>query len=542
MTLHDNQALPLHHPWAFGAGCVAIVAGVLAHVPMLMMGRYTHYQMVGMEMDAAMLAGMALIPFGLLLSMFGLMPRFGQLRSTLQVGRPLLFHLADSARLNAAHWRLISVLVIALTVDVLKPATLGFVMPGMTAEYGISSQKAGVLALVALTGTTAGSVIWGRLADICGRRAAILLSALMFVGTAICGAMPRFEWNLVMCFLMGASAGGLLPITFTLLAETVPASHRGWLLVALGGVGTSAGYLLAASAAALLVPSYGWRALWLLGLPTGLLIVLLSRYIPKSPRYLANVGLAQQAEAVLLRFVGKSAAKQPGTNQSSPMLLTIMDVPPSERGMRTLLRGKHARITRGLLMCGTAWGLVNFGFLLWLPTNLAKMGMDASAANALLARSALLALPGILVVIWLYQRWSSLGTLVLFIGLMAAALLAFGALGWLHVRAPSAITLVTAMLLICASGVIATLVPYAAEIYPVHLRGTGSGLVAASSKLGGILGAGFGVLGLFDHFTASALLLAVPMILAAVVLHRGGIETRGRGLEEIQEHFKFSSL
>ena len=107
------------------------------------------------------------------------------------------------------------------------------------------------------------------MADVFGRRAAILLSALMFIGTAICGAMPAFGWNLVMCFLMGASAGGLLPITFTLMAETVPAAHRGWLLVALGGIGTSAGYLLAAGSAALLVPEFSWRALWLLGLPTG---------------------------------------------------------------------------------------------------------------------------------------------------------------------------------------------------------------------------------------------------------------------------------
>src|SRR3546814_1109840 len=91
--------------------------------------------------------------------------------------------------------------------------------------------------------TTVGSIVWGRLADVCGRRAGILLSALMFIGTAICGAMPTFEWNLVMCFLVGASAGGMLPIAFTLMAETVPAAHRGWLLVALGGVGTSAGYL-----------------------------------------------------------------------------------------------------------------------------------------------------------------------------------------------------------------------------------------------------------------------------------------------------------
>ncbi|WP_415206822.1 hypothetical protein [Rudaea sp.] len=57
----------------------------------------------------------------------------------------------------------------------------------------------------------------------------------MFMATAICGAMPSFEWNLAMCFLMGASAGGLLPIAFALMAEAIPAAHRGWLLVALGG-------------------------------------------------------------------------------------------------------------------------------------------------------------------------------------------------------------------------------------------------------------------------------------------------------------------
>src|SRR3546814_5821519 len=95
----------------------------------------------------------------------------------------------------------------------------------------------------------------------------------MFSGTAICGAMPTFEWNLVMCFLMGASAGGMLPIAFTLMAETVPAAHRGWLLVALGGVGTSAGYLLAAGAAATLEPLFSWRVLWLLNMPTGLVIL-----------------------------------------------------------------------------------------------------------------------------------------------------------------------------------------------------------------------------------------------------------------------------
>ncbi|MDR6537697.1 MFS transporter [Variovorax soli] len=528
------QTFAFHHPIAFWLGCIAIIGGVLAHVPMFMMGRYTGYQMVGMEMDATMLTGMAMIPLGVLLATYGLMPRIAQMRKSLHADRHLQFHLADGVALNGEHWKLVTVLVIALAVDVLKPATLGFVMPGMTKEYEISKQTAGLLALVALTGTTVGSVLWGRLADMFGRRAAILLSALMFIGTAICGAMPAFGWNLAMCFLMGASAGGLLPITFTLMAETVPAAHRGWLLVALGGIGTSAGYLLAAGSAALLVPEFSWRALWLLGLPTGLLIVFLGRYIPESPRFLANAGLDDEARAVLARFAGRGRA---GSARADAPAAVIAEDEPPPGGLLHLLRGSHARITWGLIVCGVAWGLVNFGFLLWLPTNLGSMGMDATAASALLARSALLALPGIAVVIWLYHRWSSIKALVLFIALTAATLLVFCALGLAQVQSTTAIVLATALLLVSSSGVIAMLIPYAAEIYPVQLRGTGSGVVAASSKFGGILGAGFGVAGVFGHFAVSALLIALPMAVAALMLLRSGIETRGRGLEAIQDAF-----
>ncbi|WP_213959213.1 MFS transporter [Variovorax sp. dw_954] len=528
--MNTNHSISFHHPVAFWIGCIAIIGGVLSHMPMFMMGRRNGYQMVGMPMDTPMLIGMAMIPLGVLLAAYGLMPRIGRMAKSGHGDSHLQFHVADGVPLNAEHWKLVLVLVIALAVDVLKPATLGFVMPGMTREYEITKETAGVLALVALTGTTVGSVLWGRIADVFGRRAAILLSALMFIGTAICGAMPAFGWNLAMCFLMGASAGGLLPITFTLMAESVPAAHRGWLLVALGGVGTSAGYLLAAGSAAWLVPEFSWRALWLLGLPTGLIIVFLGRFIPESPRFLSNAGLADEAREVLARFSGpRSAATAAGA--------VIVEVAKEESsgGLAQLLRSSHARITWGLIVCGVAWGLVNFGFLLWLPTNLGSMGMDATAASALLARSALLALPGIGIVIWLYHRWSSIKALVLFIVLTTATLLLFVAMSVVKVQSGVAIVAATALLLVSSSGVIAMLIPYAAEIYPVHLRGTGSGVIAASSKFGGIVGAGLGVMGVFTHFATSALLIAAPMAVAAALLVRSGIETRGRRLEEIQQ-------
>lgn len=523
----SQPGLSFHHPFAFWIGCVLITLGVLSHLPMFVHASHMGYRMVGMPMSAEMLVGMALIPCGLALACYGLMPRLAKLRQD-NYGN-IQFHVADSSPLNREHWKLVLALLLAVTVDVMKPATLGFVMPGMTEEYGISSSSAGTLALVALTGTAIGSIVWGRIADTLGRRAAILLSALMFIGTAICGAMPSFDWNLVMCFLMGLSAGGLLPITFTLMAEMVPAAHRGWLLVTLGGVGTSAGYLVASGAAAVLEPLFSWRVLWMLGLPTGLFVIFLNRYIPESPRFLAKAGLKREAQAVLGRYNGQ--VDQATADPAAPPIHTAEQA----EGVRALLSGPFAKITLGLVGAGLAWGLVNFGFLLWLPTNLREMGMSAGAANQLLAQSGLLALPGIAAVVWLYHHWSSIRTLVLFITMTALSLLVFFIMGLLHIHSTGAIVVATACLLISASGVIAMLIPYAAEIYPVHLRGTGAGVVAASSKAGGILGAICGVVGLFNNLAIAAAAIVLPLVVFAALLFKNGIDTRGRRLEDIYQ-------
>jgi len=114
------------------------------------------------------------------------------------------------------------------------------------------------------------------------------------------------------------------------------------------------------------------------------------------------------------------------------------------------------------------------------------------------------------------------------------SLLAFAAIEMAALRSAAATTAATVALLVSSGGVIAMLIPYAAEIYPVHLRGTGAGVIAASSKFGGILGAGLGVAGLFAHLSLSAILIAVPMAISAAMLLRSGIETRGHRLEDIQ--------
>jgi hypothetical protein len=199
--------------WAFAAGCVAVTIGVVMHLPMFWMGRGNGFRLADMPMDAEMLWGMALIVADLLVAGYGLLPRTVDARLA-GPAHDLAITAPEDVPLGPAHWRLMIVLTIALVIDVMKPASLGFVVPGMRSEYAVSSATVAWLPFAALCGTVVGSVLWGWLADLYGRRASILLSAVMFVGTSICGAMPSLWWNVGMCFLMGAAAGGMLPVAY----------------------------------------------------------------------------------------------------------------------------------------------------------------------------------------------------------------------------------------------------------------------------------------------------------------------------------------
>src|SRR5215831_20346396 len=114
--------------------------------------------------------------------------------------------------------------------------------------------------------------------------------------------MPSFWWNVAMCFLMGAAAGGMLPVANALLAEIMPTRHRGWCLVLIGGIGTIGGYFATSALSALLQPYFGWRIMWLLGFPTGLVLIMLSPLLPESATFLLHMGRIEEARETFARF------------------------------------------------------------------------------------------------------------------------------------------------------------------------------------------------------------------------------------------------
>ena len=516
--------------WAFGLGCLAVSVGVLLHLPMFMMGRNNGFVLAGMPMDPTMIFGMYLIIAGVFVAAYGLLPskqaHAAQAASRVTVSAP------EDAELGLAHWTLLTALVGALVIDVMKPAALGFVIPGMIAEYHVTKAQIAQIPFWALIGTVSGSVLWGVLADIYGRKASILLSAVVFIGTSICGAMPSLQWNIWMCFLMGLGAGGMLPVTYALLAETMPSKHRGWALVLVGGLGAVGGYLAASEFSALLVPTYSWRVLWLINLPTGLLLIAMCGFIPESAKFLLARGRDAEAHAVMARFGTISRSVPEGEEGAAEVIAHTSNAPhqfaPVGKLWTPILIGKTAALTIAAL----SWGLINFGLLLWMPNDLVSQGYSMGLSSTLLAKSALLAFPIVFVCALLYSRWSTKWTLALMIGVTFLGLISI----LLLTRIPGISPIwPIALLIVGSNGIIAVILPYTSESYPVKVRGRATGWIAACTKGGGVLAQTLSLAALVPALGITSILITIPILLSLGLFIFYGSETRGLDLRHLEQ-------
>ncbi|HVZ22030.1 MAG TPA: MFS transporter, partial [Vicinamibacterales bacterium] len=274
------------------------------------------------------------------------------------------------------------------------------------------------------------------------------------------------------------------------------------------------------------VPHYSWRILWLIGFPTGMLLTVLNRWIPESPRFLLARGRVEEAEAVMA-YYGATVVDEDAASSAAP------EHRVADR-FRQLFQPPFVGTSAIVTLLALGVGLVSFGFQLWIPSNLQKLGMSEAAANGLLRNAALIGFPLNFLVAWLYGVWSSKRTLVLLSGLTAIALFGFAFTGSAVVQHRTLLYALLIMPIWGISSVLAVLSSYSAEIYPTRVRSRGTGLVAGISKAGGVL-----IIALVAASVAppsiagTSLLGGIPLAVATVAVAILGVETRKRRLEEI---------
>src|SRR5712671_4576632 len=139
------------------------------------------------------------------------------------------------------------------------------VLTAVLAEFGISKTMGGVLGSLTLVASAIGGVLFGTIADRRGRRIGIIVSVLTYsIFTAACG-LAQTVWQLAICrFVLGLGMGGAWTTGAALVSESWPDRHRGKAV----GVMQSAwaiGYGGAALVSAIVLPRFGWRAMFFIG-------------------------------------------------------------------------------------------------------------------------------------------------------------------------------------------------------------------------------------------------------------------------------------
>jgi MFS family permease len=364
---------------------------------------------------------------------------------------------------------------------------IGTVAAIVTAQWHLSTTDASWVTGSALLGAVLGAFVFGRVADILGRKSIyVLVAAIMVVGATASAFSPNFVCLVFARFVLGLGIGGDYPVSAVLMSEYSNRHDRGRLvgmvfsMQALGLiVGPLVGLALLSSG---ISQALSWRLLLGLGaLPAAGVIYLRSK-MPESPRFQA-----------LVRGQGERAAREAA--DFSEGVIDISDV--SAGATKRLGLGEFLRNPRMLvLLASTAgtWFLFDYAYYgntLSLPAILKSVDGHASLEAKLawtLAIFAVFAVPGYALAVMRMDRVGHKRLQLIGFAVIAVAFLALGAI-------PRLTTTVVPFLLVFGLsyffvefGPNTTTFVLPSEVFPVSMRTTGHGFAAGIGKLGAFMG------------------------------------------------------
>ena len=400
---------------------------------------------------------------------------------------------------------------------------IGVAMVQITPQLKLSDSAQGLIGASALIGIFLGAFVGGYLTDKFGRQ---LLYTIDLIAIIVCSVAQFWAddpvWLFILRLLIGMAVGADYPIATSLLAEFTPRRYRGPLLgglVVMWFVGAAVAYIV--GEILLSVGDDGWR--WMLAsaaLPATI-IVLLRHGTPESPRWLANKGRTEEAEAVLKKVYGPD--------------VTIADLPDEaeERenvDLKAILRSGYGGRMLYITVFWTCSIIPLFAIYAFGPKILDALQLKGGLANIGEAMITVMFLIGCVVALLFVNRMGRRPLVIHSFVWSGLALLLLG----IFPDAPSGVIMTLfALYAVIIGGTQILQWVYPNELFPTEVRGSAVGLASSASRIGAAVGTYLVPMALTGWGVGGTMLAAAAInVVGAVVSIVWAPETRGMALHE----------
>jgi len=370
------------------------------------------------------------------------------------------------------------------------------VLTAVVADFGISRTAGSALGSLTLAASAAGGWMFGRIADRHGRRIGIVASVMTYsIFTAACG-LAEEVWQLaVFRFLLGLGMGGAWTTGAALVSESWPARHRGK-AVGLMQSAWAVGYGGAAIVSAIVLPRFGWRAMFLLGVLPSLALLWVYRAVDEPEIW--------------------KQSRQTGAPHGS---LAIIFTPT------------YRRVTASMIVLSFCALYAYWAFNFWVPSYLSLpvsqngVGLGRGMVAALLVAMNAGGWLGYVLYGYVSDRFGRRRSFVTYLLLSAILVVAYGS-----TKSVPALFLLGPVVAFFSTGYFSGFGVIIAELYPTNVRATATGFTFNIGRVGSALAPiliaslaqtrGFGV----AFATASATLVLGAFMWAFIP------ETKGKAL------------
>ena len=399
-------------------------------------------------------------------------------------------------------WKIMWASIIGYAMDGLDVLILSFAMAAIVSEFGLTLGEGGLIATYTLIGTVLGGYLFGIFAAYFGRVHTFSLTIIIFsIFTGACAFADNVTHLNILRFLAGLGLGGEYGIGMTLVSETWPAAKRARATAGVA-MGWQAGAVLAAILAAVVLPDYGWRGLFLVGVVPALLAAWARHGIKEPPMWVKRKEMKKELAARKERGETLTAEEEEQLEEAKKFPLAHLFASPSK-----------TVTTLSLTVMTSVQNFGYYGIMVWLPMILLKEhGLTTKSMSGWMIVTVIGMIAGIYVFGYLCDRLGRKVPYLIFYICAAAMVYIYVNLG-----TPVALLFGGAFLGFFCNGMMAGYGTLLSENYTTDARSTAQNFIFNTGRaVGGFAPAIIGALAQSHGFSAAFALLSCVYVAAAV--------------------------